>query len=83
MRGIRGRIERLEAMEPEDIILKLRDGTHFHYHGPALSFCVEGMEDIWENRSTPLLKAILDTVSAEGCGLIWQMLQALALCPKA
>ena len=65
-------------MEPAEIILKLRDGTHFHYRGPASSFYMEGMEDIRERRSTPLLTAVLETVSAEGCGLLWQVLQAMA-----
>ena len=81
MRNIRARIEKLETREPEDIILKLRDGTHFHYPGPALSFFSEGLDDIRENRTTPLLKAIRETVSAEGCGRIWEVLLALAYSP--
>jgi hypothetical protein len=78
MRNIRARIERLEVMEPADIILKRRDSTHFRYRGPALSFYMDCLEDIREDRSTPLLKAVLETVSAEGCGLLWQVLQAMA-----
>ena len=78
MRNIRGRIERLEATEPEEIVLILRDGTHFHHCGPALEFCMEAMEDFRENRSTPLAQAVLDTVAAEGCALLWQLLQIMA-----
>jgi hypothetical protein len=65
-------------MEPADIILKLRDGTHFCYRGPALSFFMDCLEDMREGRSTALLTAVLETVSAEGCGLLWQVLQAMA-----
>jgi hypothetical protein len=82
MRNIGARIERLESMEPADIILKLRDGTHSHFRGPALRFYMEGMKDIEEGRSTALTTAIMETVSAEGCGLLWQLLQALAGGPK-
>lgn len=78
MRNIRARIERLEAVEPADIILKLRDGAHFHLRGPALWFYMEGMKDIEDDPSSPLVKAIMETVSAEGCGQLWQVLQALA-----
>jgi hypothetical protein len=63
--------------------LTLRDGTHFHPRGQALEFYMEALEDIRENRTTPLLQAVLNTVSAEGCGLLWQVLQALAHGPKA
>jgi hypothetical protein len=68
MRNLRKRIEWLEAKQPPEIILKLRYGSHFHDKGPALEFFMEAMEDIKQNRSSPLLKAILETVSAEGCG---------------
>jgi hypothetical protein len=44
---------------------------------------MEALEDIRENRATPLLQAVLNTVSAEGCGLLWKVLQALAHGPKA
>lgn len=94
MRNIRTRIERLEAIYPPDVILHLRDGTQFHYPGPKLSFFMEGMkdiksltegtegtEDIPQNRLTPLLKATLETVSAEGCGGLWKVLAALTRRP--
>ena len=42
----RGRIERLEAMQDREIILTLRDGTHFHAPGPVLNFYMEALEDI-------------------------------------
>ena len=38
---------------------------------------MEGMDAIWEKRSTLLLDAVVNTVSAEGCGLLWQLLKAL------
>ena len=81
MRNLRGRIERLEAMQDREIILTLRDGTHFHAPGPVLNFYMEALEDIRQDRSTPLLKAVHETVSAEGCGLLWQVLQTLASGP--
>jgi hypothetical protein len=77
MRNLRRRIERLEAMQPLPVILELTDGTSFHYPGPALSFWMEGITDIYEKRSTPLLDAVFNTVSATGCGLVWQLLQVL------
>jgi hypothetical protein len=82
MRSLRRRIERLEARQPPEIILTLRDGTHFHFRGPAQEFFREALEDIRKNRTTPLLRAVLDTVSAKGCGLRWQFLQAIASSPK-
>ena len=66
MRNLRTRIERLEGIQPPEIILKLRDGSHFHHSGPANKFFMEAMEDIQQNRSSPLLQAMLETVSAEG-----------------
>jgi hypothetical protein len=82
MRNMRARIERLEAMEPEDVILTLRDGSHFHCGNSPLRFYVETLEDIRLNRSSAALTAVLQTVSAEGCGLLWQVLQAIAAGPK-
>jgi hypothetical protein len=78
MRNLRRRIERLEARQPADIILTLRDGSCFYPRGPALNFYMEALADINEERSTPLSRAVLDTVSAEGCGSLWRVLQALA-----
>ncbi len=78
MRNLKQRIERLEeAMLPLPVILTLSDGTCFYHPGPALSFYVEGITAIYEKRSTPLLDAVFNTVSAKGCGLIWQLLQVL------
>jgi hypothetical protein len=70
------RIAVLEASLPEEIILTLDDGNFYHHPGPALRFYSEGLEQIRENRG-PLLEAVRRTVNATGCGLIWQLLDAL------
>jgi hypothetical protein len=69
MRNIRARIERLEAMEPAPIILKLSDGSCFNYEGSLLRFFEEALKDIGEKAASPLLTAVLNTVSAQGCGV--------------
>jgi hypothetical protein len=43
-------------------------------HSP---FYDEGMEDLQNELNTPLLEAVRQTVDAEECGLLWQVLQAL------
>ena len=57
MRNLRARIERLEAMEPEPVILKLSDGSYFHYEGSLLRFFEEASEDIREKARQKALVA--------------------------
>jgi len=75
--NIRRRIAKLEAALPREIVLTLDDGTTFHHPGPALRFCVEGMDQIGTGRG-PIADAVCRTGRAEGCGLLWQLLSSLS-----
>jgi len=57
MRNLRQRIEKLEAAVPRDVGLFLRDGTRFHYPGGAYKFWEEGLDDMLNRRSTPLVES--------------------------
>ena len=62
---------------PREIVLTMDDGTTFHHPGPALELCVEGLDQIRAGHG-PIVEVVGRTVHAKGCGLLWQVLAALA-----
>jgi hypothetical protein len=77
---LRRRIEALEAVAPQEVVLTLDDGTEYRHPGPALSFFADGMDAINKGQGL-LFEAICRMRSAEGCALLWQVLQAVATSP--
>jgi hypothetical protein len=80
MSDLRRRIEALEAAVPDAIILTLADGSTLHFDGEALDFYVAGLEAVRKGRGK-LFEALKSTVSATGCGNIWQVLNVCAAGP--
>lgn len=80
MSDLRRRIEALEASTPVEIVLTLKDGSTFHHPGPSMKFYEEGLEQIRKGKGS-LLKALRATVTGTGCGLLWELLVALASGP--
>lgn len=74
--NIRKRIEALEAGMPRAIVLTLNDGATLHHPGPPLKFAMEALAQI-EKRG-PLVVACTKTVSAIGCGLLYQLVSSIA-----
>jgi hypothetical protein len=65
--NLRREIERLSQIAPDTIILTLADGTKFYYDGDALSFAMDAM------RKGPVARACAKTVSATGCGRLYEL----------
>jgi hypothetical protein len=82
MRDRRRRIEKLEALLLEEVVLILHDGSRFRYPGPHLRLYCEALEDIRQNRCTPLLEAIRKTIASEEGDLAWQVVRALDASPR-
>jgi hypothetical protein len=80
MSDIRRRIEALEAVVPEDIILTLRNGGKFRFDGEPLDFYIAGLEAA-RKRKGPLYEALRKTENATGCGNLWQVLVVAAMGP--
>jgi hypothetical protein len=76
--SIRRRLEALEARLPQEIVLTLDDGSTFHHPGGPLEFDRE-VRDQMQNGGGPLVEALLRTVSAEGCGRLWELTRAVYL----
>ncbi len=79
--SLRRRIAALEQGLPREIVLTLADGGTFHHSGPAMRFFDEGMRQVLAGKGA-IAEAVAQTVRAQGCGLLWQMLAAL-MQPKA
>jgi hypothetical protein len=75
-RSLLSRIEKLEAKLPRGIELILDDGTSFHHSGPPLQFAME-CRDQMNAGGGPIVDAVMRTVDAKGCGLLWQLLAAV------
>jgi len=73
---LRRRIEELEAKVPTEIVLTLKNGQTFSHCGPSIKFFTDGLDQIRAGKG-PIRSALKDTVKAEGCGYMHQMLQAL------
>lgn len=78
--SIKTRLEAIERMVPDAIVLKLDDGSTFEHPGPAIAFYMEGMRQIAKKRG-PIYHAALHYVSATGCGRMHELLRAMALGP--
>ncbi|MGA6987634.1 MAG: hypothetical protein WBZ01_16380 [Terriglobales bacterium] len=63
---------------PQEIVLTLDDGTTFHHPGGFLEFGSE-VSDQMRKGGGPLVEALLRTVSAEGCGRLWELMRAVYL----
>lgn len=63
-------------MVPTEIILTLENGETFSHRGPALKFFNDGLAQIRAGRGQ-ILSAVKDTVKAEGCGHLAELLKAL------
>jgi hypothetical protein len=74
--NLEARVKALEDRTPKDIVLTLNDGTTMTHPGPALTFYMEALDEI--RRSPKARTRYLRVVSATGCGLIWQLLAAVA-----
>lgn len=77
---IDGRLRALEAVMPGEIILLLDNGSQFRHCGPPLRFYSDSIAEIRLGHG-PLLDAVRRTVEAQGCGLLWQVLAAVANSP--
>ena len=73
---LRRRIEQLEAGVPRAVVLTLRNEHTFSHPGPDIQFFNEGMEQIRAGKG-PILAAVKDSVKAEGCGRMAELLKAL------
>jgi hypothetical protein len=78
--GIRNTIAQLAERVPPPIRLTLDDGTTITHPGPVLDFYSQAMEEIRRN-PTKAREKYLRVRSATGCGLMWQMLAAMAYGP--
>ncbi len=76
--SIRRRLEALEARLPQEIVLTLDDGSTFHHPGGFLEFGSDVRDQMGEGGG-PLVEALLRTVSAEGCGRLWELMRAVYL----
>ncbi len=70
--NILNRLNALEARAPKDIVLYLGDTREFRYSGNFWEFAMEGLE----GPEGQVVDACLKAVSAEGCGLVWQVIAA-------
>jgi len=80
MSDLRRRIEALESQVPEEIVLTLKNGSTFRHPGPVMEFYEEGLKQIRKGKG-PMLNALRATVSGTGCGMLWELLAALAAGP--
>jgi hypothetical protein len=80
-RSLVSRIKKLEASLPRKIELYLDDGSVFYHEGPVLHFANEGMRQASAGVG-PIVEAARRTVSAKGCGKLWQLIAALADSPR-
>jgi hypothetical protein len=80
MNDLKRRLGAAEAAIPKAIVLKLKDGREFRHPGPVLDFYMEGLEAARKGRG-PFFNALRTTVSATGCGNIWQVLLIAAAGP--
>lgn len=76
-RSLLRRIKKLEASVPSNIELYLDDGSVFFHQGPALVFVNEAIEQA-NLGGGPIVEAAKRTVKAKGCGLLWQVIAAVA-----
>ena len=79
--SIKTRLEALEEVTPQGIVLTLDDGTQIEHPGPVLEFYEEATEQISRKRG-PLYNAALHTVSATGFGKMHELLYAMAVGPQ-